>query len=124
MLTEFREAIGVGIHEAIHDRNSSAVKMFTVKTIKGAGVAELLLKLIREGVYEVYDGITIHVGKQVSVSLKRDGDTVELDFMPPPKIKAKVLGMSYTIKLEAATVKSDELFLILQGFKDLRIGLE
>ena len=124
MLTDLREAIGVGIHEAIHKQNNPEVMMFTVKTIKGAGVAELLLQLIQDGSYEIYSGVTLKVGKRVSVSFNRGPDSIELDFMPPPVIKAKVLGISYTIKLEAATVKKDELYLILQGFKDLRIGLE
>ena len=122
---ELREAIGLGLQELIYqDQHSEAVMTWTVKTVKGANIAELLLDLIQTGSFELYEGFTLYVGKQVGIQLKRQSDAVEIDFTPPPVIKAKVWGLpSYNIKLEGATVRKDELHLVLGNFKDLTIRL-
>jgi len=125
MNMELREAIGLGLQELVYqDQHTEQAMTWTVKTVKGANVAELLLDLIQTGSFEVHENFTIKVGKEVGIHLKRINNAVEVDFSPPPVIKAQVWGLpSYNIKLEGATVRKDELRLVLGGFKDLTIRL-
>jgi hypothetical protein len=126
MNRDIGEAIAIGLQEVIHHQESpDAVMFWQVKTIKGAAVSRWLVEFFKRGSFDISNGISVHVGSSVVINLRNAPESVEIDFQPPPNIKADIWGLgNYNIKLEGITVLRDELKLILGGFKDLTIAIE
>ncbi len=126
MQTEWREALGVAIHQAVHQQNNPGqVMTWQVTTIKGKWIVQQFLNLVGQGRVELTEGITLQVASNVDINMQRDGETLRLKLEPAPKLTAKVAGLiDVNAAINGIDVKRNELQISLKGLPDISIGLE